>query len=571
MEQQKITGYPSIDKPWLKYYSEEAINAPLPEKTLYQYIYENNRDDTSNIAINYFGRKISYAALFDNIEKAAKAFNAIGIKSGDIVTIMSMHTPEMIYSIYALNRIGAVANLVYMTLSEEEIAEIVVNTVSKAIVVLDKAIDQIEAIREKINVNSVIVLSPSDSMPFIMKNAYKLKNKKNHYRRINFLSYGEFISLGEKVKKVADTPYKKDTPAIIVYTSGTTGKPKGVVLSNDNLNAVAHQYRMSGMKFERGETFFNMIPPFFGFGISIGMHLSLCLGLQEILWIIPEPKNTVKAISKYKPKHMVSGTVWVKAICDALDDKLDYFVTFAGGGASFTPEEEKAVNKYLYEHGARVKYVTGYGMTELGATVCTGMNHVYKLGTLGIPLPAVTVKIVDTDTGKELKTNEIGEMCFKAPNIMLGYYNNQADTDEIITQDENGERWIHTGDLGMVDEDGFVHFKGRIKRIFITKGKDDIVYKLFPMAIEELFSNKDKVNLCGTIVVEDPKRLNVAVSFVTMTDNSYSKEQLVAELMECAREKLPEHSVPVKIVVLDEMPLTQSGKIDYKVLEKFRK
>ena len=464
MEKQKLTGYPSIDKPWMKYYSKEAINAPLPEKTLYQYIYDNNKDYMYNIALNYFGRKVSYATLFDNIEKAAKAFSAIGIKAGDIVTIMSMHTPEVIYSVYALNRMGAVANLVYMTLSEDEIEETVANTASKAVVVLDKAIEKIEAIREKLDVKAVIVLSPSDSMPVIMKNGYKLKNKKKALPKDKYLSYREFVSLGEKLEKIVDTPYKKDTPAIIVYTSGTTGKPKGVMLSNENLNAVAHQYRMSGIKFERGETFFNMIPPFFGFGISFGMHLSLCLGLQEILWIIPEPKNTVKAISKSKPNHMVSGPVWVKSICDELDDKLDFLVTFAGGGGSFTLEEENAVNQYLFEHGARVKYLTGYGMTELGATVCTGMNHVYKLGTLGIPLPSVTVKIVDTDTGKEVKTNEIGEMYFNAPNIMLGYYNNQADTDEIITLDENGERWIHTGDLGMVDDDGFVYFKGRVKR-----------------------------------------------------------------------------------------------------------
>ncbi len=567
-EQQKITGYPSIDKPWLKYYSEETINAPLPEKTLYQYIYDNNKDYMSNIALNYFGRKTSYAALFDNIEKAAKAFIAIGIKAGDIVTIMSMHTPEVIYSIYALNRIGAVANLVYMTLSEDEIAETVANTASKAVVVLDKAIEKIEAIRVKLDVKVVIVLSPSDSMPVIMKNGYKLKNKKKALPKDKYLSYREFVSLGEKAEKATDSPYKKDTPAIIVYTSGTTGKPKGVVLSNDNLNAVAHQYRMSGMKFERGETFFNMIPPFFGFGISIGMHLSLCLGLQEILWIIPEPKNAVKAISKSKPNHMVSGPVWVKTICDELDEKLDFLVTFAGGGGSFILEEENAVNQYLFEHGARVKYLTGYGMTELGATVCTGMNHVYKSGTLGIPLPAITVKIVDTDTGKELKINEIGEMYFNAPNIMLGYYKNQADTDEIITWDENGERWIHTGDLGMVDEDGFVHFKGRIKRIYYTKEKDGVVNRLFPMRIEELFCDTDNVQLCGTIAVEDPERINVAVSFVTMKDSSYSKESLVTELMECAKEKLPEHSVPVKIFVLDEMPLTQSGKIDYRKLEE---
>lgn len=207
-------------------------------------------------------------------------------------------------------------------------------------------------------------------------------------------------------------------------------------------------------------------------------------------------------------------------------------------------------------------------MTEFGATVCTGMNHVYKLGTLGIPLPAVIVKIVKPETLEEVKYNEVGEICFSAPNTMLGYYKNEKATTEVKKKHLDGIEWLHTGDLGMVDKDGFVYFKGRIKRIYVTRTVEEMLYKIFPTRVEEVLECHVTVSGCGTIAISDEEKLNVLVSFVTLNDKSADKEKVVAELMNYAKSELPEHSVPVKIVVLEEMPLTQSGKIDYRALEQ---
>ena len=566
-EEKVLTGYPSIDKPWLKYYSEEAINAPLPEKTLYQYIYDNNKNFLRNTALNYFGKKISYGTLFEDIEKAAKSFSAMGIQKGDIVTIMSMHTPETIYCIYALNRLGAVANMVYMTLSEQEIVSTVKTTESKVLVVLCVALEKINKVYDELGLEHVIVVTPSDSMKLAMRLGYKLKTKQRKLSE-KYISYRNFIDMGNGSIDVQDAPYDKMAPAVIVYTSGSTGEPKGVVLSNYNLNAVAHQYKVSGMQFERGETFFNMLPPFVGFGVSVGMNLPLALGMEEIVWILPDKEKVAQGFNKYRPNHFVSGPAMLDEIMNTVKMQMKFLTTFAGGGESISVEKEEEVNRFLSSHGAKVKYVTGYGMTEFGATVCTGMNHVYKLGTLGIPLPAVIVKIVNPETLEEVRYNEVGEILFSAPNTMLGYYKNEKATTEVKKKHLDGIVWLHTGDLGMVDQDGFVYFKGRIKRIYLTRTVDDMVYKIFPARVEELLEGHVDVSGCGTIAISDEEKLNVLMSFVTLNEKSADKEKVVAELMNYSKSELPEHSVPVKIVVLEEMPLTQSGKIDYRALEQ---
>ena len=234
MQEQKLTGYPSIDKPWLKYYSKKAINAPLPECTIYEYLWENNKDHLDDIALNYFDRKISYGELFENIEKAARGFYSIGVREGDIVTVFSINTPETIYCIYALNLLGAIPNMEYVTESAKEAVVAIEKCESKTLIVLDALLPKFTSVADCKAVKNIVVLSVSESMPAVKKAMIKIRQKKQSCKKA--ISFDLMIKRG---KEYIRTTYKKDNPSIIVHSGGTTGIPKGVVLSNDNLNYIA--------------------------------------------------------------------------------------------------------------------------------------------------------------------------------------------------------------------------------------------------------------------------------------------------------------------------------------------
>lgn len=563
METQKATGYPSIDKPWLKYYSPKALSLSIPNMSIYDYVYESNKDRMDKPMLNYFGNRITGQDFFGKVKRLAGAFALRGVKRGDIVTLISLITPETIYCIYALNYLGAVVNSVYLSMSENEIANSIYCTDSKMVVALElvteKVVKAIERMPTKV---PVVVISISDSLPLGKKLLYRFK-KRQLQKCKGLIRYNDFI------KRTCPTKHEAqpDDTALIVYTSGTTGTPKGVILSNANINSTAFQYLHSGMSFERGETYFSFLPLFLSIGFCLGTHMPLSLGLELIICPDPSPSAVTALFKKMRPNHFTGAPANNLDIAKHLKGDLSYIKTFAAGGGSVTSEQEKSINAFLRQHNSTSKLITGYGMTEFSATVTTSRNDAYRSNTIGIPLPYANVKIVDKESGKELGYNETGEMLFTSPGQTCGYYHDSKATEELIETDCNGIRWIHTGDLGEIDKDGFLFFKGKLKRIYLKTGEDGTPYKIFPQRLEELLSDNPTIKSCAVIVKENEELQHIQIACI-VPNSSKDKTAYLKSISSYCNEHLPNHMVPDGYIIMETLPYLSNGKVDYRTLEE---
>ena len=568
----ELTGYPSIDRPWLKYYRIRPEEIAYPNKTLYQFVWDNNKDHPKDIVFDYFGRKINYQTFFDEVEKTARALLAMGIKAGDIVTIMSMHTPETIYTMYGLNYIGAAANFVYPTLTEKWLLQTIENTGSKALFILDAVLEKNAGIAKKVTI-PIIVLKVEESMPLSVKIGYRLKKKKSDVTGTDQgnIDYQSFLEKGQS-KQLTAPASDSAALAVIVYTSGTTGEPKGVSLSSDCINNMAIQDINGTVEAMRGETCLLILPPFIGFGVT-QIHILVSAGIVSILQIVLEAETIIDRLFKDRPYVFLTGPALVSAFLNHKPGNLSNLKYFIGGGGAITGQQTAQINELLAKCHSTATYSNGYGMTEASSLLCASANEISKPGSVGIPILDTVVKIVDPDTGKELTYGETGELQFHCPHLMMGYYKNKEATDEIIYTDPDGKKWIRTGDLGTVDEDGFVFITGRMKRIYVTRSKDNMVLKLFPQHMEEVLMEVEEIAECGVVVSEEKKRIHIGIAFVAPKDWSRFKdgtkqEALRKKLFAHARANLPEHMWPAEIHIIEKMPVTASGKIDYRELER---
>lgn len=563
-----LTGYPSIDKPWLKYYSEEAINAPLPECTLYEMLWKNNKDHLDDIAINYFHRRFTYKQLFDGIERAAKAFSALGVIEGDIVLISTVNTPEMVYAFYALNRLGAVANMVDPRTSVSGLHDYIVEAGVKVILTVDQACSSMRKAAEGTDVEKIIRISVADSMPLFTRIIYRAKNKLEIDNKES-MSWEIFERAGVSVcPKYAS--YKKDTCCVIAHTGGTTGLPKGVLLSNDNFNAVMHAYKYIGIAFERQHRYFNDLPPFIMYGLCLGIHITLCYGLEVVLYPKYDAVDFPKQFIKYRPNHFSASADHLKYLSTdrrLQKENLYYLITAAMGDDMLDRKLEMSVNKYLLNHGCKFEAIKGYGMTELSATVVLSSPKANAVGSVGIPLIQNIVKVMSTETRKELGYNETGEIWVSGPSVMMGYYQKPEETDSIISVDENGVRWIHTGDLGHMSEDGLLFIEGRIRRIYVTSYEGQPA-KIFPMLVEKVLRQSPVVSECSVVGRKQKNSDFYEVVAFIVGDETYKNAVDIKKLKDMCVESLPIYMVPVEFRFINALPHTPIGKIDFRTLER---
>ena len=568
---QKLTGYPSIDKPWMKYYSYETINAPLPKCTIFDYLYKSNKEYTSRVALNYFGRRISYGELFKNIIMTARALKQNGIGKGSIVTVLMPTFPETVYLFYAFGKIGAIANMVDPRTSAEGICDYIQEVGSEFLVVVDVALPKIYEILNRTSVKKVLVISPADSLPAIPSVLYRVKQQSTVNLNNICIDWKSFIAEGAAYTGTTVAEYAKDQVVAIVHTGGTTGKPKGVMLTNDNLNASAFQCQISGIDMQREHTWLNIMPPFIAYGVGNGLHLPLAIGMETILIPQFDPNKFDKLLLKYRPNHMTGVPSHYGNIINSKRMKnadLSYIIAPTVGGDSMDIKLEEQTNKFFKNHNCEYMVTKGYGMTEVAAcvTVCIS-NECNRLGTVGIPLTHTVVSIFDPDTCEELTYNQQGEICMTGPNTMLGYFNNIDATKEIIRKHQDGLNWVHSGDIGYMTEDGMLFIVDRIKRMLVRHDG----FKVFPSMIEKVIAGHNAIQSCCVVSTPDPDYTQgmLPIAHIVLNKEYAGQEGAIKQELQviCHRE-LPEYAQPIDFLFRDSMPLTTIGKVDYRALEE---
>lgn len=577
-----ITGYASIDKPWQKYYSKEAITASIPELTAYQYMVSQNEDNLSTKAIMYYGKKISYKNYIDMIDETARRLYNLGITEGEVVTVMSVANPELEVLFYALNKLGAVINLIDVRSDYKQIKKYLMEVKSSEVVVMDNFLPEFDKCMEDEDIDNivenVITLSPYNSVLFPFNVLAEKKSRKedsNLYSKIDeikkknkYMTWNDLMSV-HKYRYPRYPRYKKNMVAALVHTGGTTGVPKTVKLSNENFNAMAIQYKSLNANYNKGDTFLNGIVPFVAYGIVVTIHMPMCLGMTNIIAPILSPKEFTEFMIKYKPNHTITVPTYVEHfVHDRKADSMNWkcLKNLGIGGDYFPEQSEIYVNEFLKNHGSSSIAEKGYGMTENSSTAGVCLVGVNKTNSLGIPLPLNTYGIFERGTDKELKYGEEGEICITGPTEMLGYLDNEEEEGKVIKIHSDGKRWIHSEDVGIIDEDGFLFFKGRYKRLIPHGG-----FKLYPSYIEGVIMKHPDIDNCCVISIPDKVYGASPEAHVVIKKDSVSElKKLKEELIKLCQDKLPSYSQPEDFIFEEDLPLTSVGKVDYKKVEKMR-
>lgn len=557
--------------PWRQYYRRKHMNIRLKDENIYDFLVRKieKHGYINNIAITYYGTHITYRTFLKKIDETADKFLSLGVKKFDIVTILSANVPEALYAFYALNKIGAVANMLHPLLSQNEIKDALNKYETKYVVALDSTLKTLNKIIDETKVNKVIIISPDDSMNIFMKIIYRLTTIKTKIKfpldRNLYIKWKKFQKLKTEDIYYDKTP-QKDDPALILQSGGTTGTPKGIVLSNGNINASTVAVLNNFSELSEKDKVLGIMPIFHGFGLEVSINDIFCAGAEVVLIPLFKASKFHKLLIKYKPTVLVGVPTLFEALTknkEIEDIDLSQLKYVVAGGDSLSKSRVEDINDFLHMHGARTNMLQGYGLTEAVAAVSVDMKDLPRPGTIGIPLPGVYVGIFEPNTEERVDYGEDGEICVCGPTVMLGYYDNEGETNLALRHHKDGNVWLHTGDIGSMDEDGFITYKQRLKRMIISSG-----YNVYPSQIEEVLEKHESVEAASVVGIPHPYKVEVPKAFVVLKKGYKLNDELKEDLIKHCKKNLAYYSVPKQFEQLDRLPKTMIGKVDFKELKE---
>ena len=560
----------SATAPWLRYYGTTPASLDYPHTTMYQQLMETVKRYPDNMAYSFMGKETSFRDFAARIDAAARGLYAMGLRKGDKITICMANTPQALDCFYACNRLGVIPNMIHPLSAAKEIAYYLNFSGSKAILTLDQFYEKVSSIRQDLRQPvQILIAKVSDELPFPLSVLYPMTKSARAVKKLPKEGYTLWYDMVKAGKATTLPPHdgRYDDCGAILYSGGTTGTTKGIMLSNLNFNALGLQtIAASGFGSVAGMKMLSIMPVFHGFGLGIGIHTALIGGATCIL--VPQFSVKVYAdtLLKQKPELIPGVPTLFEALlrAEALEKAdLSFLKGIFSGGDSLSPELKKKVDIFLKEHGCTQQIREGYGTTECVTASCLTPKDYARSGSIGVPFPDTFYKIVKPGTTEEQPANHAGEICLSGPTVMLGYLDAPEETRNTLRSHGDGRIWLHTGDLGHMDEDGFIYFRQRLKRMIITSG-----YNVYPSQLENVIDGHEKVLLSCVIGVKDPYRVQRVKAYVVPMPGIEPTEALKQEILSYCSQHIAKYAMPRELEFRTELPKTLVGKVAYRVLEE---
>ena len=553
------------EKPWLKYYGDVPESLNYFNGSMYDYLKDTASKNEKRSAYSFYGNEVTFKSFMKKIDKVASALKEFNIVENECVTICMPNTPESFALIYAINKIGAICNIIHPLSSTSDIERALKETNSSIIFCSDVAMPKARHIKVK---HFIMVLT-SESLGKILKTLYNIKSSLNMKLEEGMITWHEFLNYG-----VSDDTYVKrepNSPAAIIYSGGTTGKPKGIIISNANFNAMALQTASVCKYISPGYSVLSALPIFHVFGLALCTHTCLVAGMKCI--IVPQlnTKKINKELKKYKPSVYPAVPSLLKMSMNDSDPGSNAFKDIkvvVVGGDYLSPQVKSEYEEYLKAHGSSAIVKSGYGLSEAcGFCCCTAEvdeKHVDNhKGTLGIPNPDMIVKIFEPNSDVEKSLGDVGEICITGPTLMMGYINEDEETKKTLVIHNDGKTWLHTGDLGYMDKDGFIFYTSRLKRMIITNG-----YNVYPIELEDIINKCKYVDTCTVVGIPHKIKSQTPKAVIVLKSNVQDTPEVREEIRRYCYKNIAKYAVPTEYEFRTSLPKTAVGKVAYRDLEK---